>query len=65
MGGTARPVSSVLLGDRIVVESVSIRSGEVVVDLLSREPDQPVAAEPTVPVTHRFRLEGGQLVELQ
>ena len=58
-------MSSILLGDRIVVESVSIRSGEVVVDLLGREPDQPVAAEPTVQVTHRFRLGGGRLVELQ
>ena len=65
MGGKAGPVSSVLLGDRIVVESVSIRSDEVVVDLLTREPDQPAGAEPMVPVTHRFRLEGGQLVELQ
>lgn len=63
--GLAKPIASVFLGDRIVVKSLRIQSGEIVVTLLTREADEPMAAEPTVEVTQKFRLEGDQLVEAE
>ena len=63
--GVARPIASVFLGDRIVVKSLAIQSGEIVVTLLTRKPDEPMAAEPTVEVTRKFRLQGDELVEAE
>jgi hypothetical protein len=64
-GGVARPIASVFLGDRIIVKSLAIQSGEIVVTLLTRKPDEPMAAEPTVEVTQKFRLQGDELVETE
>jgi hypothetical protein len=61
--GTAKPVASVLLGDRITVKSMVLQSGEVKVTMLTRKPDEPMSAEPTVEVTRLFRLQDDQLVE--
>ncbi len=61
--GTAKPVASVLLGDRIIVESIAIESGEIIVTLLTREPDEPMAARPTVERKRKFRLRDDRLVE--
>jgi hypothetical protein len=63
--GSARPVASVLLGDRIVVKSIAIQSGNVVVTMLTRKPDEPMSAEPTVEVTRTFKLQGDKLVEIK
>ncbi len=63
--GAARPVASVFLGDRIIVKSLAIESGEIVVTLLTRKPDEAMATEPTVKVTQKFRLEGDKLFAVQ
>ena len=63
--GTPKPGAAVLLGDRIILKSVSIQNGEVVVTMLTRKPDEPMSAEPTVEVTRTFKLQGDQLVEVK
>jgi hypothetical protein len=63
--GTAKPIATVLLGDRIIVKSLAIQSGSVVVTLLTRKPDEPMSAEPTVQVTRVFKLQGDKLVEVK
>ena len=63
--GAAKPIASVLLGDRIIVKSLAIQSGEVLVTMLTRRPDEPMSTEPTLEVTRRFKLNGDQLVELE
>jgi heat shock protein HslJ len=62
--GTAVPVASTLLGDRIVVKSLVIQSGSVVVVILTRQADQPMSAEPTTEVTRTFQLRGKALIEV-
>lgn len=61
--GTAKPLETVLLGDRIIVRSLAIQSGSVVVTMLTRKPDEPMSAEPKVEVTRTFKLQGDKLVE--
>lgn len=61
--GTAKPVTSVLLGDRILVKSLAIQPGAVVVTMLTRKPDEPMSVTPTVEVRRTFKLRGGKLVE--
>ncbi|MPZ99675.1 MAG: hypothetical protein GEU80_10135 [Dehalococcoidia bacterium] len=61
IAGTSMP-APVLLGDRVIVERVSIAADEVAVRYLERLPGQPFAAVPTVPVTKRFTLQDGTLV---
>jgi hypothetical protein len=61
--GAARPVASVRLGDRVRVQSLAIRSGRVVVTMLTRQPTAPMSAAPDVRVTRTFRLLGDQVVE--
>jgi len=61
--GTAKPLAAVLLGDRVVVKSLALESGNVVVSLLTRKPDEPMSAEPMVEVTRLFKLLGDRLVE--
>ncbi len=62
--GIARPVASAFLGDRILVKSLAIRSGEILVTLLTRESEEPMATDPTVEVTRKFKLQGDHLAEL-
>ena len=62
-GGDAKPRQCCLLGDRIVVKSLALDSGNVAVSLLTRRPDEPMSAEPTVEDTRRFKLQGDQLVD--
>lgn len=63
--GTAKPVASILLGDRIIVNSLTIQSGTVVVTMLTRKPDESMSAEPTREVIRTFKLRGDKLVEVQ
>ena len=58
-----RDAGTVLLGDRIRVEGVSIHDGVITVALLDRAPDAAMSSEPNVAVIRRFALEGGALVE--
>ena len=61
--GTAKPVTSILIGDRIVVESLAIQPGTVVVTMLTRNPDEPVSAAPAVEVRRAFKVRGNHLLE--
>jgi hypothetical protein len=63
--GKATPAASVLLGDRVLVESLVIHTGSVIVMVLDRTPDEPMSAEPHVEVTRTFKLEGDQLIEMK
>jgi len=55
--GAAKPVDSVFLGDRIqVLDVVFGRGAEIEVSLLERRFDQPMTAQPTIPVQRHFRL---------
>jgi heat shock protein HslJ len=63
--GAAKPSPAVLLGDRIIVKSVMIKPGTVTVTLLTRKPDEPMSAAPTVEVTQVFTWQGGVLVPLK
>jgi hypothetical protein len=61
--GTASALPAVLLGDRIRVKSLAIRSGGVDVVLLMRKADEPMSTEPSVETSLTFNLESFQLVE--
>jgi heat shock protein HslJ len=63
--GTPKPGTAVLLGDRIIINSVIIQNSEVVVTMLTRQADEPMSAKPSVEVTQTFKLEGDQLVEVK
>lgn len=63
--GTAKPVASIMLGDRIIVTCLAIESSSVVVTMLTRKPDESISAEPTREVRHAFKLRGDKLVEVQ
>jgi heat shock protein HslJ len=63
--GTPKPLTPVLLGDRIIIKSVTVNNGDVVVTMLTRKPDEPMSAEPTVEVTRTFKFAGDQLVEIK
>lgn len=61
--GAPRYAASALLGDRIIVQSVSIEDGEVEAGLLVRPPDAPFSATPTVEKSILYRLVGKALLE--
>ncbi|MFN2120972.1 MAG: hypothetical protein ACK2T0_11305 [Anaerolineales bacterium] len=61
--GAAKALPAVLLGDRIIVNSLAIRDGNLVVDMLTRRPDQPMSRKPTLQVTRTFALRGDRLVQ--
>jgi hypothetical protein len=62
--GAGGAAPTVFLGDRIVVDGVSVAHGRLTVAYLERRPDDPFAATPTVPVTRTFVLVDGALVEI-
>jgi len=63
--GVAKPLPAVLLGDRITIKSMGIHPGKVVVTTLTRKPDEPMSAKPTVEETRIFELQGDELVEVK
>jgi len=60
--GLPRVSPLVALGDRILVKSLAIQNGTVTVTLLTRKPEEPMIAAPTVEVTQVFTWQGGALV---
>lgn len=63
--GSPKHVATEALGDRIVVKSLAIQSGEIAITLLARKPDEPMSAEPKVEVTKKFTLRDDKLVEVE
>ena len=63
--GAAEPIAFAFLGDRIIVKSLAIDSGKIHVSLLTRKPDEPMAAKPTLEVRRKYTLQGDNLVEIQ
>jgi hypothetical protein len=61
--GNPKPLAAVLLGDRIIVKSLSLQNGNVEATILTRKPDEPMSAEPTVEVKRIYNLINNQLVE--
>jgi hypothetical protein len=55
--------NTVLLGDRISPQSISIQNGVVTVRYLDRKPDEPMSAQPTVSVSKQLKVVDGQLTE--
>ena len=61
--GKPEPLAAVMLGDRIIVKSLSIQNGIVQITMFTRKPDEPMSVEPTVEVDRIFNFQNNQLVE--
>lgn len=59
--GTPTPVAMTMLGDRVVIHSVSIGADQIVVDATTQGPNDPMCC-PTLRVQQVYTLEGGELV---
>jgi hypothetical protein len=60
---SSAPSRANLLGDRISVSQVSIKSGIVTVSYLTRPDGAPFTATPSIPTSKTFTFAGGQLTE--
>lgn len=60
--GKPRHAASVALGDRVQIKSVTISTGEIVLDLLRPGPNDPLCC-PTQRVTQKWKLQDGILTE--
>jgi hypothetical protein len=60
--GTPVNVDTVLLGDRVNIQSVAIKSGLITVNMVSSGPNDPMCC-PSLEVTLTYKLEGDKLVE--
>lgn len=56
--GNPLNVATVFLGDRLKVRALDIEEGKIVVHMLTREANQPMASEPTLEIAQKYRLEG-------
>jgi len=59
--GLPRHTASAELGDRIIVEAISIKAGVITVNMIAHGPQDPMCC-PTQKVAHSFKLEGGKLI---
>jgi hypothetical protein len=59
--GTPFNVAITLLGDRAQINSLSIRDGEILVDMITQGPDDPMCC-PTQRVVETYELHGNELV---
>ena len=55
--------NAIFIGDRIDPKSISISNGVITFNYLDRKPDEPYAADPTVPTSKQFVYSNGTLVE--
>ncbi|MCU0503113.1 MAG: Gmad2 immunoglobulin-like domain-containing protein, partial [Anaerolineae bacterium] len=60
-GGKPVDVSSVPLGDRVQIRSLTITDGVIVVSMITHGQNDPLCC-PTLPVTQSYKLQGGKLV---
>ncbi len=59
----ARGTNSLLLGDRIAPQNISIKDGVIEVNYAERRPGESFAIQPSLGVTKRFKLDRGNLFE--
>ncbi len=62
-GGKPVHVATVNLGDRVKIESLVIENGQIVVQMITQGPDEPMAC-PTLRVVRRYVLQGENLVSI-
>ena len=55
--------NAIFLGDRVTPQSMVFNKGIVTVKYLDRGPDEPFAAEPTIPVSKQFVYKNGTFEE--
>ena len=60
-GGTARPLPSLLLGDRILMKSLAIANGTIRATWLDRAAGEPMSAVPRTEVVKTFAVREGKL----
>ena len=58
-----RHVATEFLGDRVKVKSVSIKAGEIAVEMIKHDPNDPMCC-PTLGVAQKYALQGDALVQL-
>lgn len=63
--GKSVSTNAVLLGDRILIDAVSIAGGKISVDLLDRRAGEPMSTAPSVKLTRVFQLQNGALAEIK
>jgi hypothetical protein len=63
--GIAKPLPAVFLGDRIKVNSITIQSDSITVNLLTRDAGEPMSAEPTIEEIQTFTLVDDQLTQVK
>jgi hypothetical protein len=57
--------NAVLLGDRIAPQTMEIRNGMLIANVVVRKPNEPMTARPSVGVSTYFAVRDGVLVELK
>ena len=62
--GKHRGTNALLLGDRITYQRMSISSGSIFLDYLTRAEGESMSAAPSVAVSATFKLVGGRLEEV-
>ncbi len=60
VNGQLRPVSTVFLGDRIQIQSIQVRNGQIFVDLITQGPNDPLCC-PTLRVVQTYEVRNNQL----
>ena len=64
-GDKYRGTKAVLLGDRIVPQTLEIRNGVIIVHHADRRPDEPMTAPPSVGKTKYLAIKNGRLEEMK
>lgn len=59
--GMPKHIASASLGDRVQIKSVSIDAGQIVLDMVTHGPNDPICC-PTQQVTRKFKLQSDTLV---
>jgi uncharacterized membrane protein/heat shock protein HslJ len=62
--GRPKHVASHLLGDRVKIKSLSVRTGEIAVEMITHGPNDPMCC-PALEVTQNYLLQDDKLVKVQ
>jgi hypothetical protein len=60
-----RGTNTIFFGDRIAFKTIKFIDGEIVVNYLDRNLDEPMVAFPTVDTSKYFKVNNGELMEIQ